>query len=368
MKKFFITSLFLVAALTLGGASCISLSGSTATGPIGMFFSSDKGESWKSLAAWPTLQGVKTLDQVSVYRLIPDPQDSKTLYWLSREQGLFYTYNAGASWQHPETGPFTSGYVYSLAVHPQIRCTMYATNGVQVFQTVDCGREWNEVYRESRSNTTVSALTFNPFRPYQIFVAMSNGDILESGDAGYSWTVLSRLGGNVLVITADPHDENVLYVATRTSGLYRSTDGGYTWKSLKSTMDEYTGSSEFRRLVVHPNKPGVLYWISTYGILISTDRGDTWRDLKLITPPGSAQIYGFAVNPNNDKEIYYTATINNRSTFYRTEDGGQNWITKKLPSNQVPTLIYVSPTDGNQIYLGFSPIPQQANSNPLLGQ
>lgn len=368
MKRFFAISTLIMAALVFGGASCISFGGGAATGPVGMFISTDKGESWKTLSAWPTLQGVKSLNQVSVYRLVPDPQDPKTLYWLSREQGLFYTYNSGLSWQHPESGAFSSGYVYSLIVHPFTRCTLYGTNGVQIFQTVDCGREWLEVYRESRSDVTVAGLTFNPYRPYQIFAAMSNGDILQSGDAGYGWSVVTRLGGNVLVISADTHDENVLYVATRAGGLFRSTDAGYSWKSLKSTMDAYPGSSEFRRLVVHPNKSGVLYWISTYGILVSTDRGDTWRDIKLITPPGSAQIYGFGVNPNNDKEMYYTATINNRSTFYRTEDGGTIWITKKLPSNQVPTLIYVSPTDGNTLYMGFSPIPQPANSNPLLAR
>lgn len=353
-------------ALVVGGAGCISFGSSSQAGPVGMFVTTNKGESWQAISQLPTLQGVQSINTVSVYRLVTDPQDPNALYWLSRERGLFYTYNGGVSWQHPESGPFASGQVYSLAVHPLERCTLYATNGIQIYQSVDCSRSWQEVYRESRADVTVVSITFNTFRPYQLFAAMSNGDILQSGDAGYSWTTITRLGTPVLLIAADPAQENTLYVASRSKGLYRSTDGGYSWQSLESTMDDYPGSSEFRRLVIHPSKAGVLYWISTYGILVSADRGDTWRDIKLITPPGSAQIYGFAINPANDKEMYYTATINSRSTFYRTEDGGQNWITKKLPSNQVPTLIYVHPQNANQIYLGFSPVPQQDNAAPLL--
>ena len=45
--------------------------------------------------------------------------------------------------------------------------------------------------------------------------------------------------------------------------------------------------------------------------------------MNLITPPGSANIYGFAVNPQNENEVYYVGTIGNRSLFYKTVDGGK---------------------------------------------
>ena len=81
--------------------------------------------------------------------------------------------------------------------------------------------------------------------------------------------------------------------------------------------------------------------------------------MKLITAPGGANIYGFAVNPQNDNEIYYTATIGTRSTFYKTADGGQNWVTKKLPSGQVPTVLRVHPSNPNMLYLGLTIPPSK---------
>jgi hypothetical protein len=74
----------------------------------------------------------------------------------------------------------------------------------------------------------------------------------------------------------------------------------------------------------------------------------------LLTAPGSVQIYGFAINPQDDNHIYYTATANNRSTFYRSIDGGANWITKKLPSGQIPTALRIHPEEPDWIYVGFT--------------
>lgn len=78
--------------------------------------------------------------------------------------------------------------------------------------------------------------------------------------------------------------------------------------------------------------------------------------LNLITPPGSVLIYAFAINPNNDAEMYYTATQaeTNHSTFYKSIDSGQTWTTKKMPSGQIPAILRVHPDQNNLVYLGFT--------------
>jgi photosystem II stability/assembly factor-like uncharacterized protein len=149
-----------------------------------------------------------------------------------------------------------------------------------------------------------------------------------------------------------------MYVATKEDGLYRTQDGGTTWEQLNKNLKEYSKALQYRRFYVHPTKSNIIYWISTYGILISTDSGTTWNPMPLITSPGSVDIYGFAINPNNDKEIYYTSTLKGRSTFYKTLDGGENWVTEKLPSNQIPTLVYVHPEKGDLVYVGFTVPPK----------
>jgi photosystem II stability/assembly factor-like uncharacterized protein len=343
-----------VLALVFLGAGCVSSSNtSTTSGPAGMFVSTDKGETWKSISLLPTTEGVQQLSGVSVFRLEADPQDASALYWATRANGLFFSYDDGKGWQHAPA-PLDTGFVYSIAVHPKDPCTIYATNGNFVYKTIDCSRSWTEVYRELRKDVRVAALTYEYSSPYRVFVSLTNGDILKSADLGMSWQVVKRFKTPMTHIVGDKLQQGVIYAVSRKDGLYRSVDGGTTWTSLKAGLEEYSQALTYRRLVFHPTLPGVLYWISTYGVLVSNDSGTSWEPMNLITPPGSVDIFAFAINPDNDNEMYYTATSNNRSTFYRTNDGGQNWTTQRLPSNQVPTILRVHPKNTNWIYLGFT--------------
>ncbi|KKQ27712.1 MAG: hypothetical protein US42_C0006G0019 [Candidatus Magasanikbacteria bacterium GW2011_GWC2_37_14] len=359
--------LFNLGMLTLilffAGAGCVSLSSNkqTTTGPAGVFVSSDAGESWKQANVMPTAEGVKSIAGVNVYQIVADPQDPDTMYLASRENGLFYTYDGGATWQKSGS-PFASGFVYSVTVHPKDKCELYATNGRQIFKTIDCNRSWQEVYREGRSDVLIGALSYNNFPPYQMYMAESNGDFLQSKDGGASWGLLKRFNVRLSFISASPFDGNLLYVISRTDGMYRSEDGGITWVNLKDKLAKFAGGLEYRRHLLHPTDINTIYWVSTYGIMYSHDRGNTWSAYKLITPPGSANIYSFAVNPKDDKQIFYVATINNRSTFYKTLDGGKNWITKKVPSDQLPVLLRYHPTKQNRLYLAFTVLPDASKT------
>ncbi len=354
---------FLLIAVVVLGAGCDFFSGNkqnTSAGPVGMFVSSDQGSTWKPIVSYPTTQGVRSLSGVSVFRLVDDPAASNSFYWLSRESGLFFTTDEGASWQGARL-PVANAFVYDIAVHPENKCVVYASLGSVVYKTDDCTRTWTEVYRESRTNTRIAALAIDPFAPDSVVMTADNGDILQSVDAGETWATMYRFKVPFSAVKPDPIQEGVWYGASRKKGLYRSDDGGITWEPLQANMKSFSGSADFRRLVIHPKKAGVLYWVSAYGILVSNDSGETWRPMKLVTPPGSAQIYGFAVNVNNDNEVYYTATINQRSTFYRSADGGESWKTQKLPSGQVPTALRVHPAEGkgNLLYVGFNYLPKQ---------
>lgn len=351
----------LTSCVLLLGAGCVSFSSNNkgaTSGAGGVFVSTDKGEAWQSISILPTTEGPKPLTAVSVYRLKEDPSDPKAMYWASRERGLFFTYDDGKSWQQAGS-PVQSGFIYAVAVHPADTCTIYATTGGRVFKTIDCNRNWEEVYRESRNSVGVRSIAFNPFPPHQVYVGETNGDLLVSNDLGRSWSVISRFKTRITDIVLDRFTEGTLFVATKSNGLYRSIDGGATWNSREPELKKFSKALEYRHLFPHPYVSGTLYWISTYGILVSSDNGDSFQALPLLTPPGSVKIFSFAVNPGNDKEIYYTATVENRSTFYRTIDGGQNWITRKLPSGQLPTVLRIHPDHPEWIYIGFTIPPKE---------
>lgn len=349
-----------MAAIVLAGVGC-SFGGkkqAASLGVAGMFVSADKGETWQSSSALPTTKGVVNLSGMSVYKLFSDPQDSSALYWASRENGFVYSYDEGRSWQQPAVD-LQNGQIYSIAVSPSDKCTIYVSTGDRILKSDDCNRTWVEVYRESRPNVRIVSLTVNPIESKQLLAAENNGDLLESVDEGKSWYTISRFNTELADIFADKLQKNVFYMAAKDAGFFRSIDKGQTWESLKDKMKDFPKANEYRRFFMQSEVSGRLYWISTYGILLSADSGSTWEAINLITPPGSAQIYGFAVNPKNTDELYYTATINNRSTFYKSVDGGVRWSTKKLPSGQLPTVLYVHPEKADVLYLGFTMIPKK---------
>lgn len=354
-QKFILTLSGIAFVFLLTGASCVSFSSnkSGTSGPAGMFISTDKGESWQSISALPKAEGVKSISDVSVSRLYEDPQDPRAMYLTTPANGLYYSFDDGKTWRQPE-GPLASGYVYAVAVHPKNKCVVFATNGQKIFRTDDCLRTWTEMFSEIRSNVSVRALAFNFSPPYEIYAAETNGNIYRSFDSGNSWNNSYNFGTRLVNLVTSPLVKNLMYAITKENGLYRSEDNGATWVSLSTELKKFSGGLEFRRFALHATKPDTIFWISTYGILRSDDRGASWTAMKLITPPGSVDIYGFAINPKNENEIYYTGTIGTRSTFYKTVDGGKNWITKKVPSGQLPTVLRTHPTQAGVIYMGFT--------------
>jgi photosystem II stability/assembly factor-like uncharacterized protein len=216
------------------------------------------------------------------------------------------------------------------------------------------------VYTEERPSQRAVSLAVDFANSNMIFAALAGGDILRSGDAGKSWQTIKRFGFAVQYLTADPLTPKRLYIAAYGRGLMRSDDLGATWQDFSSSFANYSSSLDFYRLVLNPGKANSLFWISKYGIMRSDDGGQSWSEYKLITPPGSVNIYAFAVDGQNDKELYYVGTILDekgqalRSTLYKTVDGGANWVTKKLPTNTIPVFLYVHPKDQRMIFLGFT--------------
>ena len=359
MKKNLSVGLLAVAGLLLLGAGCSPFgSGApTSVGPAGMFYSPDKAETWKQISILPGPTTAKSLAGVSVYKLFSDPHDENTLYWASRGNGLFYSYDMGKTWQlSPE--PLNTGFIYSVAINPKDKCILYATDGIKLYESTDCNRNWVEVYRELSNDRIVSVVT-DPFSPARMYMLKTGGDVLVSNDTGLTWKLLKRLRMNSLALDVDPYKEGILYVSTQQGGLYRSNDGGQNWTSNVEALKKFSGATEFRRFVFSPTKEGQVYWISTYGILVSADRGETWAPFNILNSPGSIKIYTFAINPKNEKEMYYTGTIENRSVLYKTIDGGMSWITKKLPTDQVPTALLINPAQESSLYLGFTIPPKQ---------
>lgn len=361
MKKYYLFLTIALAVLVVGGAGCLSVgdTGFRTSGPAGMFVSTDQGESWTMISTVPTVAGNENISNVSVYTLTEDPSDAKGLYWASRQHGLYYSFDNGRSWKQADA-PIDSGFIRDVAVHPENKCIIYVSNGRQVFKTLDCARSWEEMYQEVRTSDNITSVAFDPHHIGDVYLTESNGDVLKSTDLGKNWKAVKRFEDEYArYIKFDPVKPDLIYVAMRDHGLYRSKDRGATWVSLSDKLREYPGALEMKRFLIYPSRTETLYWVSEYGLLTSRNAGEDWESIDLVTPPGTVDIYGFTVNPLNDKEIYYTGTLDMKSTFYRSMDGGETWETRKLPSKQIPTALRAHPEEDGWLYLGFTIPPEQ---------
>ena len=347
----------MLAALVLTGAGCIQFIGS-AQGPMGMFRSADAGETWLQKSVLLTVQGVKSLAGAKVYKIFTDPSDPKALYMGTRGQGLYYSYDAGETWN--SSAAMAGKYIYGLSVDPRDKCAIYVSDGPHIYKTTDCQRTWDLLFTEERPNQRFVDLANDYSDSKTIYGAELGGDIFRSKDGGNSWRIIKRFGFELRHLVADPQNPRRLYAAAYNQGLYRSDDGGDNWESVSKGFENFSVSLTFYRLVLNPAQKDSLFWISKYGILRSNDAGATWNDIKLLTPPGSVNIYGFALNPKNPAEMYYTGTIlgdknqNVRSTLYKSVDGGVNWVTRKLPTNTIPVDMLVSRENGKTVFIGFT--------------
>lgn len=355
-KKNILLFATLACFIALTGASCITTK--TQSKPVGVFRSENKGDKWEQVSILPTPQGVKSIAGVKVYRIFEDPSDPNAFYLGTRNQGLFYTYNNGDSWQSVDA--MEGKFIYALAVDPKDKCNLFASDGSHIYKSTDCSRSWEMIFTEERPDQRFVSIGIDGEDSKIIYAAQLGGDVLMSRDGGGSWQTIKRFNFQLQDLIIDHKTPKRIYVASYRNGLYRSDDGGANWLDMNKGLESFQDSKVFYRIVLNPAQKDSFYWICKYGILRSDDSGVNWTDLKLLTPPGSVAIYGFAVSPKNQKEVYYTGTIlgeknqHVKSTFYKTSDGGLTWVTKKLPTNTIPVMIKVNPTKDNVLLMGFA--------------
>ena len=346
-------TLVFTAALALMVSGCAIRFGNQSQAPVvlGVFKSGDRTENWVAKNLFLHSGGAGTIAGVSVMSVIFDPQDTNALY-LTSSDGLLYSYDAGESWQRANslTGP-----VRTVAIDPGNKCVIYAGLNHTVVKSVDCSRSWAEVYLDEKPEKVITALGVDFFNNLIIYAGNSAGDVLKSDDGGVTWRVSNRFKNAISRFLIDPSDSRVIYVATAQQGLFKTTDGGVTWTDLNNGLQQYSGAFEFRHLIFDPTQANSLLLVAKYGLLKSEDAGETWQPVTLIPPPASTDILAVAISPADNQEIYYATA----STFYQTFDGGQNWITKRLPTRGVPSVMLIDPTNPNVVYLGVAAPPSR---------
>ena len=323
----------LVSAIAFLGAACTPGVGGVA-GDGGVWFSLNRGERWEQkVLIHADGASRQTINSLDFHKLVFSPQDSRKIFALSAQGGLWISWNAGNNWDLI----ISASGVNDIAIHPTQPRTFYVAVGASIAKTESDGDVFKAVYTNDQKLNEVASLALNPANPAILYAGTKNGQVLVSENSGASWREIAKLESAVEKLAIHPAKPDIMYAGISGRGLAQSTDKGKNWKFFEA--------SEFRDFVLIPT--GIIY-ASRHGLLRSLNQGQDWVNLPLISDKNDSNIYSLAVNPKNPLEIFYGT----RSTFYRSLDGGFNWIPRSLPTTRASLSILINPDNQDMIYLG----------------
>lgn len=341
----------LLILFVLVGAGC-SGSNNNAGSDGGILKSTDAGLEWVQANVVPTAAGIGTLSTSDVINMEIDPSDTSYLYVATRNSGMLYSRDSGVSWQQPEDAFLKTGTIVDIEVDPKDVCTVYVAKANRLFRTTDCMRSFNnEMYVESRPDVGVIRVSVDWFNTNVIWIALSNGDLLKSKDAGKTWRTQIKAREEISEILISNSDSRQVLVSTFNGNLYRTLNGGEKWEDMKEGLVPFKSEKGIFDLV-QDQKSKIVLAASKYGVLRSKDFGKTWESVRLITSPGQVQIRALALDTINPNTIYYATP----ATFYHSADGGSTWKTEKLPSTRLPRSLVVDPKNAKVLYIGVAQI------------
>lgn len=187
-------------------------------------------------------------------------------------------------------------------------------------------------------NGRLNCIAFHPNIAQIIYVGAPSGGLWISEDYGQTWRTttdkLNAIGiSDIVVTTTDT--STVIYIATGDGdsgdtysiGILKSEDGGETWNPTSLGL---SASNEifFRRLIMHPEQPNIMYATSTKGIYKTED---SWESYSLIQ---SDHFKDIEFHPNNHNILYATSFSNEgQAHIFISDDGGSTFSIANLPSH-----------------------------------
>jgi photosystem II stability/assembly factor-like uncharacterized protein len=198
----------------------------------------------------------------------------------------------------------------------------------------------------------VRTLTRDPHDPDRLYLGTADGHLFLSQNAGQSWVLLSRVGGDrtdhVLThILVDPRNPHWLYASawsrqTGGGGVFRSRDRGHSWELVG------LGGENVRALAQSASHPDVLIAGSLTGVFRSRNSGQSWERISPAGHPEIRNVDSVAIDPRNP-DLLYVGTFH---LPWKSNDGGRTWfpIHAGMIDDSDVFSIAIDPTDPRRVY------------------
>lgn len=194
--------------------------------PVGVFGSTDRGDSWEAKTAG--LRDPVTAAVAAVEAIKLDPRDASTVY-AAGGSGLYVSHDGAATWSRLAL-PQLHGdrAIHGVAVDPASSSRLLAGHAAGILRSTNGGVTWTRPALPQE--VPFVAFAFDGHRPGVVYAAGSHG-VLRSEDGGKTWSWAGEVQSTALAVDS----RGAVYAATWL-GVYRSTDRGMTFLPFANAM------------------------------------------------------------------------------------------------------------------------------------
>ena len=308
-------------------------------------------------AYWEAIGGCETGPSV------PNPVDANIVY--SNCKGTFRRFNRTTGQQqfyyvggvnlygtNPANLPYRFQRVVPIEVSPHDPSVIY--HGSQfVHRTMDEGKTWETIsgdltaFRPERQvvsggpitrditgeehYSTLYVIEVSPVDPDVIWTGANDGPVHVTTDGGTTWGEVTPPQmppeGRIQTIDPSPHSAGKAYVAGYryllgdfAPYIYRTEDFGATWTLLTDGSNGIPEDSPTRVIREDPDREGLLYAGTEFGLYVSFDDGAQWRSFQ----------QGLPVTPVTDIKVH-------RQDLVVSTMGRGFWILDNVTPLHVPS-------------------------------
>ncbi len=298
---------------------------------IGVFRSTDNGQSWTKV-----ISGLTNLN-VNALAVLPNDEGVANLLAGTWGSGVFLSKDNGDSWTQIDSGltwtvePGATGLdINALAVSPTAGGgnTILAGTTAGIFRSTNNGAYWTHADSGLTPNIMVASLgvSADQSRKTNVFAGDYSGSIYLSTDDGSSWTQVDS-GLNCPELTtfafsSNGSGETNVFAGSYGGGIFLSTNNGASWTGINTGL----GCQYVCALAAAPDgQGGTNIFAGTWGdgIYLSTNEGTSWTaiDTGLIDQRVMALT---SCTSNTGDTILFAGTFNNG--LYLSTDAGNTWI------------------------------------------